>query len=84
MSAVITNVIVGLAVLVALLYSVWRLGPAALRRAVLDRLSAFFPALANRSAGSACESCGSCAPAKPAADAKGKPLHFVPASKLRR
>jgi hypothetical protein len=88
MGAVITNSVVGLAVAVALLYSVWRLGPAALRRAVLDRLSVVFPALANRSAGSACESCGSCAPSKPPAktntEPKASPLHFVPPSKLRR
>lgn len=84
MNTGVADIAVGLAVAAALLYSVWRLGPVSMRRAVLDRLGKVFPALANRSAGSACESCGSCAPAAKPTQDKSKPMRFVPASRLRR
>ncbi len=80
MSGELSNVIVGCSVAGAALYSVWRLGPAAMRQWLLAQLSRVFPSLAGRSAKSGCEACGNCVPSPKASS----PLHFVPPSKLRR
>lgn len=57
MSAVVSNALVVIAIVVAALYSVWRLGPRRMRDAVRRRLN-----LESNSAG-ACDACGGCPPA---------------------
>ncbi len=74
MSAVISNSIVVIAIVVAACYSVWRLGPRRMRDAVRARLSKMLPGMfgnLDASSTGACDACGGCAPAStnpPAAD----------------
>jgi hypothetical protein len=66
MSAVISNSIVVIAIAVAALYSVWRLGPRSMRDAVRTRLSKMLPSVfgnLDASSTGACDACGGCAPA---------------------
>lgn len=56
MSAVISNSIVVIAIVVAALYSVWRLGPRRLRDAVRMRLGK------TNASTSGCDACEGCAP----------------------
>jgi hypothetical protein len=67
MSAVISNSIVIVAIVLSLCYSVWRLGPRKMRDAVRARLSKAMPSvfgnLNDSSSGGACDACGGgCAP----------------------
>jgi hypothetical protein len=66
MSTFISNVLVGIAILVAACYSVWRLGPRSMREAVRMQLRKTLPSVfGNLDGGStgACDACGGCAPA---------------------
>ena len=67
MSAVISNSIVIIAIVLSLCYSVWRLGPRKMRDAIRARLSKAMPrvfgGLNDNSSGGACDACGGgCAP----------------------
>jgi hypothetical protein len=67
MSAVISNSIVIIAIVLSLCYSVWRLGPRKMRDVVRARLSKAMPRvfgnLTATSSGGACDACGGgCAP----------------------
>jgi hypothetical protein len=75
MSAVISNSIVILAIVLSLCYSVWRLGPRKMRDAIRARLSKALPGvfgqLNDSSSGGACDACGGgCAPTTKAPTAR--------------
>jgi hypothetical protein len=58
MSAVLSNLVVIIAIAVSLCYAVWRLGPRKMR----DALRARFNLKAGSGSGSGCDACGGCAP----------------------
>ena len=57
MSAVLSNLIVVIAIAVSLCYAVWRLGPRKMRDALRTRFN-----LGDSSSASGCDACGGCAP----------------------
>jgi hypothetical protein len=66
MSAVLSNLVVVIAIAVSLGYAVWRLGPRKMRDALRARLRTTLPSvfgnLTDSSSGSGCDACGGCAP----------------------
>ena len=81
MSAVVSNSIVFIAIVVSAGYAVWRLGPRTMRDALRTRLRTLLPSvfgnLPDNSSGSACDACGGgCAPT-PKTAPEGRKEHGV-------
>jgi hypothetical protein len=79
MSVWISNAAVFLAVLLAMAYSVWRLGPRTLRMWLKRQLARVLPIQVENETSGACDACGGCKP-----EPKASPLRFVPPTRLRR